>query len=357
MAAVSNKVVGLVEFTTKNHRTSLLAWIEILQLKGVSAHLFLTEEIFEHVKKDLDRFDNIDGTTIFPSAGFISFLAMLKLKSISLFVFLSVQSHYLHYLLAPLLRVKYCVLVHNVSSWISPKFFFNIKFLTKTFVRLVLLRFCEFIAVNSENMRRFYLERQNFGKQVCVVPFSLERQINNSVSKEERFIVVYPGVVNFSRKRYEVFYHLARRNTDMDFVLLGRISKADQEFLYSKYGSCKNIQFYSDFVEQHEFERVMKRASLLFSDIVVEYQGDGFCEIYGRSKDSGVSYLMYEYDVPAILNRGFRNIEICENATFYFDDVSNADLVLGDAMRSIRSRSIKAIPEFPLSEIAQRLPI
>ena len=57
-----------------------------------------------------------------------------------------------------------------------------------------------------------------------------------------------------------------------------------------------NIKLYNHYVDNKIFQKVIKKSHLLFSDIRVKYSSSDIYEVYGVSKDSGISYLMNEFN-------------------------------------------------------------
>lgn len=68
------------------------------------------------------------------------------------------------------------------------------------------------------------------------------------------------------------------------------------------------------------FSHIIHKSHILFSDIEVNYASSDMLEIYGVSKDSGISYLMNEFNMPCLLNSEFSNISQLERGSLYFKD-------------------------------------
>jgi len=200
-------------------------------------------------------------------------------------------------------------------------------------------------------------------EKIHVMPFALCTNKHPQHSNKNKIVIVYPGTVSIKRKKYNTFFKLAQKNKNMEFVLLGQLKEGDgKEEILAKIAEYQinNIKIYFDFVPSEEFERQMNRASLLFSDFPVEIEFGKTTEIYGKTKDSGISYLMLRYGVPALTNEEFTNIPKLGECTIGFSNSEDANTKLIRILDpSIRQDLIDRITEasryYSIENFAQRL--
>ena len=81
-----------------------------------------------------------------------------------------------------------------------------------------------------------------------------------------------------------------------------------------------NIKLHNKYIDIKNFNKVIERSHLLFSDIKVNYTSSDISEVYGLSKDSGISYLMNEFGLPCLLNSDFSNFNELRNGSLYFEN-------------------------------------
>ena len=73
---------------------------------------------------------------------------------------------------------------------------------------------------------------------------------------------------------------------------------------------------------------ILKRSALLQVSQAVQgsvsfmRKSSDISEIYGQSKDSGISYLMNEFNLPCLLNSNFLNFTELRNGSLYFENFS-----------------------------------
>ncbi len=96
-------------------------------------------------------------------------------------------------------------------------------------------------------------------------------------------------------------------------ISIGKLTRSFQTpfYCYSKSRLSQNIK---------NFNKVLENTNLLFSDRKVNYQSSDISEVYGKSKDSGISYLMNEFSLPCLLNSDFTNFIELNRGSLYFNN-------------------------------------
>jgi hypothetical protein len=296
-------------------------WVKICQKNGWDFKVFTTLAIYEQVVKDIEItkeqiyiIEKVNLTEIIK--------ATLQLNHFEKVVVTSLQNYYFYYLPIILIRSKLILTIHNVNTWFIGRNLSSIKSIIKHIIRKLWLRRSNAYIVNSQNMSVYISDNNLTTEPVGVVPFSLR-----SLVAVERALyiktIVYPGLVSKKRKSYDYFIQLCKDFPNITFILLGKLvieeggDEIESEIINNK---LNNVIYYHHFVENDEFRKQIKNASLIFSFVNTNYINQGVPEVYGRTKDSGISYLMAEYGIPLIVNKGFKNFDCLDKGTLYYTD-------------------------------------
>ncbi|MEZ9140965.1 MULTISPECIES: hypothetical protein [unclassified Shewanella] len=363
--------VTVIELTTPNHSSMLYNWVDICFKNNWKCNLIYSEDVERNIIKT-----NVKSANTCCVNSFFSLLGHLKLiVSSDVIVFNTVQAKFFTFCLLSLLPNKTILSIHNVNSWLQPfnkatehisysgKFRFVAKiFLLKRFLVKLIRKFIlfnvDYLLVNSDNMRKYIATNYEMTKPVLVVPFSMVHKPVSLTKKLEKtsFNIVYPGVVNSNKKDYKYFIELAKRNESLNFILLGKIDRNDP--IYVDVKKVRNIQFFESYIKTTVFDDIMTDADVIFSYVNVNYRG----EVYGGSKDSGISYLMAEYGIPLIVNQEFENLIDLNKGTLYyqrFQDLLDVfEVVKGSEKYSaLTSNIVKGRDALGISIVAKRLSI
>lgn len=331
----------VVETATKNHLGMLANW-EMLAADN-------NWELLYFVGKELQA-EARTRVSIKRSKFIVSRKSLLgTIGKVDIVVLNTAQSNFLLLIVIAFLAKRLVITLHNINRWFESfsdslkfrekfkkniLFFFVRKVLLYVFKKVMLVQ-CDGIILNSKNMQDYLNKNYLFSKPQVVIPFSLKQrkvQVDNVFSSPIK--IVFPGQVDCSRKSYDFFLKLAEDYPKVEFVLLGRLKLNNETQRMIKYiEGCglENVKIYREYVCQAEFDNEMESAHLLFSYVNVHYRN----EIYGLSKDSGVSYLMSEYAIPLLVNEDFKNIDELNSATLYYNSnysklCEKVDLLISD---------------------------
>jgi hypothetical protein len=307
--------IVVLENGTLNHVVMIKNWIKIAEINNWKLVIFTSEECKSKLLK-------LDSKTIelktFSSSSIKSFIDIIKfLKSSDMLVVNSMYLNYHFYIALFTFHRNSYFSIHNVNKWFfsAPTNDNLVKKIIKSCVFKIIYRLAAGVFVNSDNMKA-HIRKYDLKKRVEILPFSLSLK-EKKYPDIRNLTIVYPGIVSQQRKRYGNFLKAATLFPDIKFILLGKLLD-DTDFIadYIDVKKLDNVIYFPEYVEQEEFDLYMNECNLLFSDINVKY-GD---EIYGQSKDSGVSYLMAEYCIPLLVNKDFNNLYHLHPNTLYFDD-------------------------------------
>ena len=314
--------IGIVELCEKNHHSMILNWIKLANFNKWKITLFTTKEIYNNVKSELN---DLNYNVVIKNTNHFFFQIkinkIIKKKSIHTLVYLTI-CNYLVYLLMSFKSIKFGITVHNANTWFNKNNIRNFKHYIKRFTIQKIKSEASFFIVNSENMKRYIDKNCRQIKPVYVLPFSLRKNLNKTnTHKYKKFTTVYPGSINHERRRYDSFIDLAISNPGDNFIVLGNYKNNNIDISYhNKMKKISNIKLYNHYVDNKIFQKVIKKSHLLFSDIRVKYSSSDIYEVYGVSKDSGISYLMNEFNLPCMLNTEFRNFYELKNGSLYFEN-------------------------------------
>lgn len=241
---------------------------------------------------------------------YLSILAtLLTCKDIRLIVFTTNQRFSIGLLLICVIyRKRVRLTIHNINSWCLRNTTFG-KYRIRYFFRRLLLSLTSKPFVNSINQKK-YLAKIRPEMNCEVVPFSQEESFNDGYEN----IVVYPGSYNESRRKYNCFIESARKYPEYKWIILGIHVGLKEDY-------PENIVTFKDYVSPDEFHLIMTKAKFLWTELVINYEGNGNREIYGFSKDSGVSYLQQKYGIPLFINEEFQNLVHLKIGTFKFKEL------------------------------------
>jgi hypothetical protein len=317
------KRIAVIEPGIKNHTPIMINWAKICELKGWELTVYTTQECFSLVEDNLRSSNSFAGVEIIETLPIRSLFKYIRqFRHFDNVLIASLYSKYFSYFLICLFCQNCSLTVHNVNKWFRPErngknFYQNLKNYIHFIIKRGIIKSTNKIIVNSQNQKD-YLETVYSYSEVLVIPFKMSFSKKGS-NNFDKLKVVYPGIISDVRKKYSNFLFLAERYPHIEFILLGelkndKIGKFIQNEILTK--NLNNIMIFHQYVSNECFDSYMEDSNLIFSDINVT-SGD---EIYGKSKDSGASYLMAEYALPFIVNEDFNNLSCLDSATIYFSD-------------------------------------
>lgn len=334
--------LGIVELCEKNHHSMIYNWIKIANINGWKITLFTTKEIFENVENEIK---GLNYQLILKNKNMYLFFKIIKEKykyeKIDGIIFLSITCGFLPLLFTSFKKINFGITIHNANAWFKNNTIRKISHLLKRFIRKRLKNQASFFLVNSNNMKNYIEDNFRINKPLYVLPFSLKKAEYEKKSNLS-FTVVYPGSVNMARKRYDNFIKLAQDNKNDNFILLGSyVSGKENEEIFNKMQSIPNIQVFESYVPLEVFDNVISQADILFTDVVVDFNLSDLSEAYGVTKDSGISYLMIQFNKLSLLNKEFKNLIELDQSSIYFSNYE--ELVKKYNNLKIQEISIKEI--------------
>jgi hypothetical protein len=311
--------IGIVELCEKNHHSMIYNWIKIANLNKWKITLFTTIDIFNFVKSELKSLKyNVvlkDTNSLFFQ---IKLNNIVKKKKIKKIIYLTI-CNYFFLSFASFKSANLGITIHNANLWFGKNKSEKLKYYIRRLIIDNLKKHSSFFLVNSQNMKNYIDKNFPQKKPTHVMPFSLRKNKQNYIKINKLYTVVYPGSINYKRRKYQKFIKLAKSNPKDKFIVLGSIANNKKNyFIYNQLNKVKNIITFNRYLDNKEFIQIIKKSHVLFCDLQTKYRSSGNFEVYGKSKDSGISYLMNEFNMPSLLNKEFSNLYELKDGSLYF---------------------------------------
>ena len=334
--------IKLVEFNEPNHASLIESWIQALACYQINVEIITNSK----VHKELSINEDVK-IKILDQKWKLLLWVFKQIWKNDLVIIMTLQKCWLPLMILSLTNHT-VITVHNVNNWFINSVSGNAKFknIVKFHFRKIIFRRTRYFCVNSHNMLTYIAEKYGLSqKKILVVPFSCAKLSQSGVQRTGQDIfVTYPGRVEPKRKEYDAFLNVAKRFPHETFCLLGSIKNCVDIKLRAQ--DLGNIITFDDRVSKDEFQNIMLRSKYLFSDFKPEVEVSGIKEFYGRSKDSGLSYLSYQYNKKIIINEKFINIFGLEDAVISF--TAEEDLLI--LLRELSNKTMSpAYPDFRLN--------
>jgi len=314
--------VIIFEISSKNHSVMIYNWVKICKENHWDYLIVSTDDIFNQISDLLSIPEK--NVHLFKRVTLVEVIkVILKLNKNDRLIITSLQNNFLYYLPFLLLKVDIYITLHNINTWLNSPWLASVKGVVKKIVRKLYLYRAKKIIVNSRNMKLYAISFGYNSSDFLIVPFSMRHVCEKKFKREvSKINVVYPGMVSVERKDYKLFFKLALKYPDINFILLGKLNLNEgagevKEFVYQN--KLNNIKFFDNYVDKTTFDQQMLNADIIFGNVNVEYKLQGVMEKYGVSKDSGLSYLMIEFALPLIINSSFNNFHDLSDLTMYYD--------------------------------------
>ena len=344
--------IAIVDISTKNHASLIENWIKVSQVNGWYVEIYVSTDVLQGIDPNLiEEIKVIE----FKGGSALRFLNCIyrkyKMGAVDKVVITSLQSNYFSFLFSEIKKSHFLLTIHNVNAWNGVCKKNSLKYLLKYAIRKVLLTYSNTLLVSSANLAHSLKNKYGVDKNVEIMPFKLAKENINKCVKE---YVVYPGMVSKDRKQYETFFKLCQECNDINFVLLGRVGGESDKAIVNKFKQLTNVVTFDEYVSREDFDYYIDRAAVVFGDLNVEYENAEFLEVYGETKDTGLSYFTVESRVPLLVNHSFENIPNLQEMTFYFKSYCEAKDTLLQLMEKREIYTLPMLSDYRLCNIARR---
>lgn len=230
-------------------------------------------------------------------------------------------------------RYKFIIL-HNINKWTS--FLINPLIYPKNFIDLFFrdkfLDQFDYFITNSPVLS--YTLSKKSSKQIFVIPFNFnnsEKKILKEI-KSSKINVLIPGLVDQKRRDYitllKIFYIYleSNPNSNIQIELLGKLGNNSKIIsLINKVNNKKRnaIIYYTKFIDDKKFNNRIMKSQIIFSNLKKNINKQGINEVYGSTKESGISFIIAKYSKPAIIPKWQKVFSQNENQIINYNRFSD----------------------------------
>lgn len=207
-------------------------------------------------------------------------------------------------------------IIHNPNRWLYKKLIYQPKYLFDNFfANSFFKQFDTFLTV-APNVKEYLKILLNNEKKVFFLPFDSpdEKCPNNTRSYlyNDQIKIVVPGMITERRRNYfnllEVIdsYLIKNKYSKVKFIFLGRIDVKKDKELYRLIKKLENkysdkINFWENYINEDDYNNYLMDCDIILSNNKVIANYNDRVELYGLTKEAGVSFLLYKYCKPAIM--------------------------------------------------------
>ena len=201
-------------------------------------------------------------------------------------------------------------ILHNPNKLFNRQYTFNIKNSLNSFGKKIFLKKVNVFMTMGPNISD-YLKFMDSSRPIFYFPFEWSDTILPEVDKQIISIVI-PGMISEKRREYgqilETFnkYYCKNPDSRIRLKLLGKIHSERESYIADlcekineKHG--KRISYWNEYIPKDYYDKELSQASWILSNARVFNRIGDSDEIYGITKISGVSYVIYKYAKPALV--------------------------------------------------------
>jgi hypothetical protein len=322
------KNIFIFENSNAPHETSIIGAVKIFQNIGFNVVLCLNNKSIERIAK-LGGINGIEVINIGGLFGLFGFFRVLKSQDFVLFNTILLRSLLVTYVVSIFSKNKIYYL-RNINSWLYKPTISGValknRFLGLIFygAKKIIKKDAAFFIVGSFNMQNYLSLQTNVPS--FVIPFNMIKDQKSYKSNSALYTFVIPGVIDLARKDLNRIKE-ATLLFDQDdlkrfkIILLGYpSSQRDLDFVVEwKNRLGVAIEYYDNFIEDSEFDRVLSRADIIMGVLNTSYQDKyGNRETYGKTKDTGIEAHALAYTKPLIVNSEYQVDKYMYSSTVKF---------------------------------------
>lgn len=234
-------------------------------------------------------------------------------------------------------RCKKCLyIVHNVNTWLSPPSSLNIRtFLKNRLRKLFINKFSELVVVGP-NIKEYIKGKKIFVNQVFFIPFDFYETETSESNVKNEITITIPGSVNTDRRDYNIVLNafkehlIVTENSKIKLCLLGRVDPLNK-VLFNRILTINRlynnkIKYFTNYIKADIFNLFINKSDYLLANTYSDFICYSGChEIYGVSKESGISFISVKYNKPLICKYDLPVLNFDNNAFLIYK--SENDLV------------------------------
>ena len=220
--------------------------------------------------------------------------------------------------------------IHNINSWLKPKYYFNIKVILKSILRQAIMWRIKKIIVIGSNLYKYLLKKEIKNKKIYYVPFNFQSFSHHEIKQKDKLKIVIPGTISKARNYHDLLKDFYDKQIleRIRLVLLGKpIGSYGNEIIsqckdYNEKGA--DIGFYNNFIPKEVFDKEINSSDILLAlfDLKVKTV-DHQTEIYGLTKETGISFLLFSFAIPGFLPEEFNAMDEIKKQIIGFKNVND----------------------------------
>lgn len=319
-----------------NHYSLLHVILNCLELYRCKIVLFIPKEMEVHASsRQVERIAFIDNRQftskkIFDQLNTADFIIVDQLYSLRELISFSTYS----------LKKPNLLIVHDCNSWFKPQT--PLSFINK--IKNKLTAFAKknfnYFAVAGMNMQS-YIQDHLKVKNSIVLPFRYADFNRIEDAQTDKYIpgttisIVVPGMITSRRRYRELIENLMTNKLKgkIELVLLGKPkgSYGDEiiELVKEKLKDGFLLKYWTSFIPTEIFNQEIKKAHILFSEFdPIYYTDNGQKEIYGITKETGISLLMLNKAKVGLLPQDFKQMESILNQTLHYSSLEDLSEII-----------------------------
>lgn len=235
-------------------------------------------------------------------------------------------------------KVNIYLTIHNVNKWFFPESnrgkSFNLIDKFKEYLRKkIVKKYQNFICVSS-NVYQFCLNNIPY-KSFRLINFASDKVSvidNKNIGHYNKIIVVIPGTISRARNYdniIKVIKGIGNTEKLYEFIFLGvPLGDYGQEIIGKLNAlNFQNIKIWTfdSFIPTELFNKILMDCDLIYSDFNLEFKTkEGYIEIYGKTKETGVAPLAYTFNKPLLVPESYVVPKEQLVNTMFFDSCQDA---------------------------------
>ncbi len=161
----------------------------------------------------------------------------------------------------------------------------------------------DYLVVESDTLERFLRKKTNEKYKTVIFPYSIYETNLQGSGDEGKLTISLPGYIEESRRDYRLALSAFAKVSPTQFKLkiLGQARDGYGEQIIKQAQQLVSEGYQISFLDTPDrFEEEIINSDVIFAPLNVNTGYSGIDEVYGKSKESGVTYDVVRYSKPAV---------------------------------------------------------
>ncbi|MCA9393720.1 MAG: hypothetical protein H6756_00400 [Candidatus Omnitrophica bacterium] len=222
--------------------------------------------------------------------------------------------HYFRALQTVSARVLKIQTVHNVNTQLQPRYYLNWDNFRDNTFRKRSMGMMGALLVCSPVLKEYIRAQTNYGGAVFSIPFLRPQEAPDEEPVNGRVTFAVPGGIDTKRRHYnlvlDAFVDLWRDDVPANLKFIGQAGSEESDRRIVT--RCRELgaqftdgrlRYFERRLTDAEFDAEMRSTDVILANLEASYEMSGTRELYGRTKESGITYHMLNYAKPALVPR------------------------------------------------------